>query len=379
MPRSWSDKRERQYEHIGFVRRAGRERRRGRRACRADGEQDAGGPRRDEVVAQAHVSSIGYALSSEEHRPVDLVRHARAAEEAGFEFALISDHFHPWIDQQGQSPFVWGVLGAIAEATDRIEIGTGVTCPTVRIHPAIIAHAAATAAALMPGRFFLGVGTGENLNEHVLGDRWPDWDIRADMLREAVEVIRTLWQGDVTSHVGTYYTVENARLYTLPDEPPPIMVAASGPRAAGLAGELGDGFIGTAPDAALIKAFEGAGGSGPRYGQVTLCWAASEREARRTAHTWWPTGAIPGESTQELPNPAHFEQLAEMVTEDMIADAIPCGPDPARHLKQIRSYLDAGYDHVYLHQVGPDQAGFIEFATKELLPKLDRAGSKKRR
>jgi G6PDH family F420-dependent oxidoreductase len=314
--------------------------------------------------------AIGYALSSEEHRPADLVRHARLAEEAGFSFALISDHFHPWIDRQGQSPFVWGVLGAIAEATERLEVGTGVTCPTVRIHPAVIAHAAATAAALMPGRFFLGVGTGENLNEHILGDGWPEWDIRAEMLDEAVEIIRELWKGEVTSYRGEYYTVQNARIYTLPDTPPPIHVAAGGPRMAERAARIGDGLIGTGPERKPLDAYRSAGGAGPLYGQVTVCWAKDEASARKTAHEYWPTAAIRGEATQELPNPRHFEQLAEMVTEAQVAESISCGPDPEVHLAKVRPYLEAGYDHVYLHQVGPDQAGFIEFAAKELMPRL---------
>jgi G6PDH family F420-dependent oxidoreductase len=316
------------------------------------------------------VTALGYALSSEEHPPADLARNAAAAEEAGFSFALISDHFHPWIDRQGHSPFVWGVLGAISQVTERLVVGTGVTCPTIRTHPAIIAHAAATAGAQMPGRFFLGVGSGENLNEHVLGDRWPEWDVRAEMLQEAVEVIRALWTGEVTSHRGRHYTVQNARIYTRPPEPIPIHVAASGERMAELAGRIGDGFIGTGPDRPVIEAFREAGGSGPMFGQVTVCWAASEREARRTAHRYWPTAAIRGEATQELPNPAHFEQLAEMVTEDQVAEAIPCGPDPEVHLAKVREYIDAGYDHVYLHQVGPDQTGFLEFARRELLPVL---------
>jgi coenzyme F420-dependent glucose-6-phosphate dehydrogenase len=316
------------------------------------------------------MTSFGYALSSEEHPPIDLVRNAAAAEEAGFTFALISDHFHPWVDRQGHSPFVWGVIGAIAQATERLELGTGVTCPTIRIHPAIIAHAAATAAALMPGRFFLGVGTGENLNEHVLGDGWPEWDVRGEMLAEAVEVIRELWTGEVTSHYGQYYTVQNARLYTLPETLPPIHVAASGVKAATLAGEIGDGFIGTGPDEEVLDAYTAAGGTGPRYGQVTLCWGPSEKEARRTALEIWPNAAIRGEASQELPNPAHFEQLAGMVTEEMIAESVPCGPDPQVHLEKIRAYIEGGYDHVYLHQVGPDQAGFLDFARRELLPNL---------
>src|SRR5687767_3809814 len=203
---------------------------------------------------------LGYALSSEEHGPRELVEHARAAEETGFTFALISDHFHPWVDKQGQSPFVWSVIGGIAEATEELRLGTGVTCPTIRIHPAIVAQAAATSAAMLPGRFFLGVGTGENLNEHVLGDRWPETEVRQEMLEEAVAVIRLLWQGGQQSHRGRYYTVENARLYTLPEQPTPIMVAAGGPKAAELAGRIGDGFIGTSAERELLATFDRAGG-----------------------------------------------------------------------------------------------------------------------
>jgi coenzyme F420-dependent glucose-6-phosphate dehydrogenase len=314
---------------------------------------------------------LGYALSSEEHRPSDLVRHARLAEDSGFEFALISDHFHPWIDAQGQSPFVWGVIGGIAEATTRLELGTGVTCPMIRTHPAIIAHAAATAGAMMEGRFFLGVGTGENLNEHILGDRWPDWDVRARMLREAVEVIRELWTGEVTSFEGEFYTVENARIYTLPEKPVPIHVAASGPRAAELAGEIGDGFIGTSPDKEVLSAFDAGGRSKrPRYGQLTVCWDRDEKTARKTAREMWPTAGIPGEAGQELPNPKHFEQLAKIVTEDMIAEQVVCGPDIERHVAKVQEYVDAGYDHVYIHQVGPNQEGFLEAYANEVLPRF---------
>jgi coenzyme F420-dependent glucose-6-phosphate dehydrogenase len=318
------------------------------------------------------MTSFGYALSSEEHAPSDLVRHARLAEEAGFEFALISDHFHPWIDRQGHSAFVWSVLGGIAEATDKMQVGTGVTCPMIRIHPAIIAQAAATTAAMMPGRFFLGVGTGENLNEHILGDKWPDWDVRARMLTESLEVIRELWKGEVTSFDGEFYEVENARIYTLPPDPIPIMVAASGERAAKLAGEIGDGFITTAPKPELIKAFDGGRrrAKRPLYAQVTVCWGRNEKAARKIAHEVWPTAAIPGEAGQELPNPKHFEQLAEIVTEDMVARRIVCGPDVDRHVEAIQRYVDVGFDHVYIHQVGPDQEAFIEAYAKDVLPKV---------
>ena len=313
---------------------------------------------------------LGYALSSEEHTPLDLVRNARAAEEAGFGFALISDHYHPWVDAQGHSPFVWSVVGAIAEATDGLVLGTGVTCPTIRIHPAIIAQAAATSAALMPGRFFLGVGTGENLNEHILGDHWPAPDERLEMLEEAIEVIRLLWQGGYQTHRGRYYTVENARLYTLPDEPLPIAVAAAAPNAAELAGRVGDAFVSVAPDEELVERYTSAGGKEVLYGQVTVCWADSDEEAKKTAREVWPNAAIEGDLSQELPLPRHFEQAAEMVSPDDIAKTVVCGPDPERHLAKIREFAEAGFTHVYVHQVGRDQDGFFRFYRDEILPEL---------
>jgi G6PDH family F420-dependent oxidoreductase len=316
------------------------------------------------------MDQLGYSLSSEEHRPAALVGYARRAEEAGFGFAVISDHFHPWIDRQGQSPFVWAVLGGIAQATERLRLGTGVTCPSLRIHPAIVAQAAATAGDLMPGRFFLGVGTGENLNEHILGDRWPEVDVRLEMLEEAVAVIRKLWEGSLTSHHGRYYTVENARIYTLPEQLPPINVAGAGQKAAELAGRIGDGYIGTSPDEESMKTFDQAGGQGkPRYGQLTVCWADDEATAVETAREWWPNLAVPGQLSQELPLPSTFEQAATLVRdEDM--QVIPLGPDPEQHLASIRQYFDAGYDFVYVHQIGPDQEGFFRFYEREVMPKL---------
>ena len=313
---------------------------------------------------------IGYALSSEEHPPNDLVRYAQRAEESGFTFAAISDHFHPWVDQQGQSSFVWSVIGAISSATTSLRLGTGVTCPTVRIHPAIIAQAAATAAAMMPGRFFLGVGSGENLNEHILGDHWPPAPVRQEMLAEALAVIRQLWEGGYQSFEGTYYTVENARLYTLPDEPPPIVMAAGGPSAAELAGQVADGLWSVAPDKDLIDKFRHAGGSGPRYGQINVCWAADEDEARKTAFEWWPNAGLGGELSQELPLPRHFEQAAALVTPDDLAAKLALGPDPEKYLDAIKAFVEAGFDHVYLHQIGPDQDGFFKFFQRELVPRL---------
>ncbi len=310
---------------------------------------------------------LGYAISSEEHRASDLVRWAREAEDAGFPFALISDHFHPWTDTQGESPFVWGTIGAIAERTDRLRLGTGVTCPTVRIHPAIVAQAAATSAELMDGRFFLGLGTGENLNEHVTGARWPGAEERLEMLEEAIWLIRALWEGKLVTHRGRFFTVDRARIYSLPDEPPPIAIAAAGPRAAELAGREGDALISTSPDEELISAFESAGGSGkPRYGQLTVCYAESEEQAVRTAHEWWPNAALGGELGQELPLPRHFQQAAETVTPEDVAESVVCGPDPDRYRRAIDEFGDAGFDHVYIHQVGPDQEPFFAFARSEL-------------
>ena len=314
---------------------------------------------------------LGYALSSEEHPPNDLVKHARMAEEAGFSFALISDHFHPWVDRQGNSPFVWSVIGGIASQTERLRLGTGVTCPTIRIHPAIVAHAAATCAAMMPGRFFLGVGSGENLNEHVLGARWPFPDERLELLEEAIEVIRLLWQGGYKTHRGKHYRVEKARLYTLPDEPPPIAVAASAPRAAELAGRLGDALISVAPNDTVVESFEQGGGEGkPRYGQVTVCWAETEAEGKRIAREWWPNIGMAGDLSQELALPKQFEEASAMVTEDDVAEKVPCGPDPERHVELIRKYADVGFDHVYVHQIGADQEGFFRFYEREVMPRI---------
>jgi coenzyme F420-dependent glucose-6-phosphate dehydrogenase len=316
------------------------------------------------------VPELGFALSSEEHPPNDLVRWAVRAEEAGFSYALISDHYHPWIDRQGQSPFVWGVIGGIAQATERLRLGTGVTCPTIRTHPGIIAQAAATAAAMMPGRFFLGVGSGENLNEHIFGDYWPAADERQEMLEEAIAVMRLLWQGGYQTHRGKHYRVENARIYSLPDELPPIAVAAAGPKAAELAANAGDALISTAPDSELVDTYRNAGGDGPRYGQLTVCFDKDEQQAVKTALEWWPNAALKGELGQELPLPRHFEQAAENVTEDEIAEAIVCGPDVDRYLEKITEFDDAGYDHVYIHQVGTDQESFFAFAERELLVKV---------
>jgi coenzyme F420-dependent glucose-6-phosphate dehydrogenase len=314
---------------------------------------------------------LGIALSSEEQSPAELVRNARAAEEAGLGFGLISDHIHPWIDAQGHSSFVWAVLGSIAQTTERFRIGTGVTCPLIRIHPAIVAHAAATVACLMPGRFFLGVGTGENLNEHVLGAKWPAPDERLEMLEEAVVLMRQLWEGGYQTHRGKHYTVENLRIFDLPDDPIDVAVAAMQPQAAELAGKIGDALINVAPKQEIVQKFDQAAGSGkPKYGQITVCWAKSKDEAKKTAFENWPNVLVEGAASQELPLPEHFEQLVEDREADDIEGTIPLGPDVDEYLEQIGEYDKAGYTHVCVHQIGSDQQGFLEFAKSELLPRV---------
>lgn len=314
---------------------------------------------------------LGYALSSEEHAPNDLVRNARRAEDAGFTFALISDHFHPWLDSQGHSPFVWSVIGGIAQATERLEIGTGVTCPTMRTHPAIIAQAAATSAAMMPGRFFLGVGSGEALNEHIIGEPWPPAETRLAMLEEAIEVIRELWKGDDVTFYGDFFTVENARIYTLPDKLPGIYVAAGGKKSAELAGRAGDGLITTSPNPDTAETFDNGGKAGrPKIGQVSVCVADSEEQAIRISKEIWANAAIPGELSQELPMPAHYEQAAKLVTDENIAEAVICVQDPETHIEAIQEYFDAGYNDVYIHQIGREQENFFRFYEEKVMPKL---------
>ena len=313
---------------------------------------------------------LGYTLSSEEHGPNELVRNARAAEEAGFGFAMISDHFHPWVEEQGQSPFVWSVIGGIAQATERLRLGTAVTCPTIRIHPAIVAQAAATSAVMMDGRFFLGLGSGEELNEHVVGARWPGPAERLEMLEEAIEILRLLWQGGYQSYYGKHYTVDRARIFTLPDEPPQIAVAAARKKAAQLAGRLGDALVGVAPDEKVVQHFESAGGTGARYGQVHVCYGQSEDETRKLAHRVWPNAAMRGAIGQELATTSHYEAVAELVSEDAVAEAVVCGPDPERHLEPIRAFERAGFDHVFVHQIGPDQGPFLRFYAEKVLPEL---------
>lgn len=315
------------------------------------------------------MTELGYFLSSEEHGPKALVEQAQRAEAAGFHAVSISDHFHPWLDSQGQSPFVWTTIGGIA-ATTALQVTTAVTCPTLRIHPAVVAQAAATASAALDGRFRLGVGTGERLNEHVLGQHWPPAEVRRDMLVEAVALMRALWAGDVVTRHGRHFTTENARIYTTPPADIPVLVSAFGPEAADAAAEIGDGLVSTSPAGEIVERYRAQGGTGPAVATVKVCWGTDEVSARETAHRLWASSGVPGESTQELAMPAHFEQAAALVTPEQLAEKIPCGPDPQRHLDAIRQYVDAGFDEVHIGQIGPDQASFLRFFRDELAPRL---------
>ena len=315
---------------------------------------------------------LGYFLSCEEYSPAQLVEQAALAEQAGFESLWISDHYHPWNDEQGQSPFVWSVIGAISRVCD-LPVTTAVTCPTTRIHPAVIAQAAATSAVMLDGRFTLGIGTGEALNEHVLGQRWPSTDVRLEMLEEAVEVIRLLWEGDFVTWSGRHYTVDTARIYTRPDTPPPIYMSGFGPKAVDVAARIADGFISTQPDGeslARFRAAHRAGAAAPAQAGLKVSWAPTVDEGIDQAHRIWGTSGVPGELSQVLPSPRHFEQAAGLVTRDMTAQSLSCGPDSAAHVGAVRPYLDAGFDEVYVTNIGPHYADMLRVFGEEVLPAL---------
>lgn len=313
---------------------------------------------------------IGYKLMAEEHGPAALVRNTARAEQAGFDFAAISDHFFPWLDEQGHSPFAWTVLGAAAQATNHIGLMTAVTCPIMRYHPAIVAQGAATMAVLSGGRFILGLGAGERLNEHVVGAGWPGIGERHERLSEAYDIVRGLLEGSLTNFRGEYFRLDNARLFDRPDRAPPIVGAAGGPEAARLAGRKADGLIATVPDAALVKAYKTAGGNGPIYAEVPMCYAASEAEAREVAHRYHRWSLAGGPVMPELPDPESFDAASSRVTPDDVAEEVSLGPSPEPHLKAIREYIDAGYDHLILTQIGPEQDAFFEFFERELRPAL---------
>jgi G6PDH family F420-dependent oxidoreductase len=317
---------------------------------------------------------LGYKLMSEEHGPADLVRNATRAEAAGFAFAAISDHFSPWLEEQGHAPLAWPVLGAVANATRRMGLMTAVTCPTMRYHPAIVAQGAATLGLLSDDRFTLGLGAGERLNEHIIGAGWPGRAERHERLAEAIEIIQGLLSGSLTNYRGSHYRLDHARLFDRPQRKPPVAIAAGGIEAARLAGRSGDALIATEPRADLIEAYRAAGGTGPRYAEVAMCYAKREEDARKTAHkyfrwslTGWPVMA-------ELPDVEGFAAASKSVTPEAVAKQVSCGPSAEAHLQAIDRYVQAGFDHIILVQVGPEQEAFIEFFERALAPAL---GSRK--
>jgi G6PDH family F420-dependent oxidoreductase len=320
------------------------------------------------------MTKFGYKLMSEEHGPKALVENSVRAEAAGFDFLSISDHFHPWLEAQGHASFAWSVLGAIAQATSTIAITTGLTCPIIRYHPAIIAQAAATIALLSDNRFTLAVGAGERLNEHVTGARWPSIPERHAMLGEAIDIFRLLWQGGVHTHVGDHFILDHAQLYDLPERPIPVVVGVSGPHSIELARAQADGIMATEPKPELVQSFLKGGKSGPRYTEVALAYAPTVEEGRRIAHERFSFSALTWAVNSELPTVAGFEAATKFVTPDALAKDIPAGPDVGVHVEAIRKFVDAGFDNLALVGIGPDQAGFVKFFETELKPALKAGG-----
>jgi len=313
---------------------------------------------------------IGYKLMAEQHGPVDLVRNAKRAEQAGFDFAAISDHYFPWLEEQGHSPFAWSVLGAVAEATEHLGLMTAVTCPIMRYHPAIIAQAAATMGLLTDGRFTLGLGAGERLNEHVVGLGWPGVVERHERLDEALDIIQGLLAGKLTTYRGRHFQLDHARLFDRPRRKPTVIVAVGGPEAARLAGEKADGLIVTEPEKGLLEAFTGAGGKGPRYAEVAMCAADNEDKARATAHRYhrWSLSGWP--VLAELPHDEAFASASKHVSVDTVGQEISCGPSADRHLEAINELTAIGCDHIILTQIGPDQEFFFDLFERKLAPAL---------
>lgn len=313
---------------------------------------------------------FGYKLMSETTGPRELVRNAKLAEDAGFDFVGLSDHYLPWLESHGHSPFAWSVLGAIAEVTERVGIATGLTCPIIRYHPTIIAQAAATIGVMSEGRFTLALGAGERLNEHVVGFGWPHVDHRHEMLREAVEIMRALWEGELYSHSGEYYEVESARVYDLPEQPVPIVIGISGKKSATLAGELGAGIMAVEADPGAVKDWQAAGGEGARYIELAFAYARTDKEGLDLAHKYSRFGALGWEVLAELPGVTSFEGATKFVKPEDLRDSIPHGPDPEPYIAEAKKAVDAGFDHIVLLGVGPDQAGFIRFFEQTLAPRL---------
>ncbi|MBV2364021.1 TIGR03557 family F420-dependent LLM class oxidoreductase [Streptomonospora nanhaiensis] len=313
---------------------------------------------------------IGYKLFAEGYSPQEMVRQAERAEAAGFDFVEISDHYHPWLNDHGHSGFAWSILAAIAARTERIGLATGVTCPFIRYHPAIVAQAAATTALLSEGRFILGVGAGEQLNEHVVGRPWPAARERHEMLREALEIIRLLWQGGYHSYEGRHLRLVDAQVFDLPEVPPQIAVAISGPSSARIAADLGDAVFATEPKPELVRAYTEAGGRGPRYAEVPLSWAPDDDTALESAHRMFRFGVTGWKVQAELPNVVNFEAATAFVRPEDLRSSFGYGPDPERHAAAVQQFADAGFDRLALVNAGPDPDGFFDFFEKELNERL---------
>jgi G6PDH family F420-dependent oxidoreductase len=318
------------------------------------------------------VTNFGYTMMCEQAGPQDLVTHVQAAERASFDFSVISDHYFPWLDEMGHSPYAWSVLGAAAQATDHIGLMTYVTCPIKRYHPAVVAQKAATMALLSDGRFTLGLGAGENLNEHVVGGAWPPVNVRHEMLGEAIDIIRQLFAGGYVSYRGAHFEVDSAKLWDLPDEPPRLGVAVSGPQSCELAGQRADVMIAVEPDGELGRLFDRAGGEGkPRVGQIPVSFDTDADRAIERAHRlfrWFGSG---WKVNAELPGTAAFDGASKFVGLDDVAASIPCGDDVGSFVKAITEYQDAGFTDIALVQIGgSEQLEFISWAESELLPAL---------
>jgi G6PDH family F420-dependent oxidoreductase len=316
------------------------------------------------------VTKYGYTLFCEMNPASELLKQAQMAERAGFDFLVISDHYHPWIKEHTDIPFAWSVLGGVAAVTESIGLGTLVTCPFLRYHPAVIAQAAATIQEMSGGRFTLGLGSGERLNEHVVGRGWPPADVRHEMLRESIEAIKQLWEGDYVTYRGTHITVEDARIFSMPSKAPDILVAGSGEQSASLAAELADGLVAVQADEELIQSFESEGGLGKRrLGQVPVSWDKDELVARTNAMRF-KFGVAGWKVMSELPNPVNFDAAVETVREEDVLKSVSAGTEAKDLLDGLREFVDAGFDEVAVVQVGDDHEGFLDLWQKEMRPEI---------
>lgn len=316
--------------------------------------------------------AFGYTLMTEQRGPRDLVDDAVGAERAGFDFAVMSDHYFPWLDEMGHSPYAWSVLGGVAVATERIPLMTYVTCPTMRYHPAVVAQKAATIALLSNGRFTLGLGSGENLNEHVVGAGWPTADVRQEMLDEAVTIIRQLFGGGYVTYEGDHFRVDSAKLWDLPEGGVPIAIAVSGNQSIDRYAPVADAMVATQPEADLVRRWDEVAGPGqPKIGQQPISWGPDADAAKERAHSLFRWFAGGWKVNAELPGTAGFAAATQFVRPDDVADAIPCGPDVAAHVEAVRPFVDAGFTQVALVEIGGEmQPDFLAFSEEELLPAL---------